>query len=142
MTKKSSTDTDRQSEDAAYDHLDFADTIRIRRIRVLGKHGVTDRERSVLRPLIVDVEITADLTTAQHSDNIVDTVNYSTVHKLVMQIVETHSYKLLESLAGAILDALFEDRRVLAARLRIGKPERLDGATPSITLARKNPSKR
>jgi 7,8-dihydroneopterin aldolase/epimerase/oxygenase len=142
MVKKSTTDTDRQSEDATYDHLDFADTIRIRRIRVLGKHGVTDRERSVLRPLIVDVEITADLTTAQHSDNIVDTVNYSTVHKLVMQIVETHSYKLLESLAGAILDALFEDQRVLAARLRIGKPERLDGATPSITLARKNPSKR
>jgi 7,8-dihydroneopterin aldolase/epimerase/oxygenase len=141
MAKKGSIENHRRNEEATYDPLDFADTIRIRRIRVLGKHGVTDRERSVLRPLIIDVEVTADLTKAQQSDNIADTVNYSTVHKLIMQIVETHSYRLLESLAGAILDALFEDERVLAARLRIGKPERLDGATPSITLARKNPKR-
>ena len=139
MAKASSRQTDKTSEDMMGDHLDFVDTIRIKRIRVLGKHGVTDRERSVLRPLIIDIDVQADLTRAQLSDNIADTVNYSTVHKLVMHIVETHSYKLLESLAGAILNALFEDERVLAARLRIGKPERLDGATPSITLTRKNP---
>ena len=38
-----------------------------------------------------------------------------------------------------MLDALFEDRRIRHATLRIAKPEVLDGATPSVTVRRENP---
>ncbi len=138
MGKSLDGEIEKQSDETSFEHLDATDTIRIRRIRVLGKHGVTERERSVLRPLIVDIEITANLSAAQQSDDINDTVNYSSVHKSVMHIIETRSHKLLESLAGKIIATLFEDKRILSARVRISKPERLDGATPSVTLARKN----
>ena len=119
----------------------FLDTIRIKRVKVAGKHGVTERERSVSRPLIIDVEIGADLSKAAHTDNIVDTVNYSTVHKLILNIVETQSHRLLESLANAIIETMFEDQRIVTARIRISKPERLDGATPSVTISRENPGR-
>ena len=59
-----------------------------------------------------------------------------------MRIVSTTSYALLERLAGDLLDAVFDDARVLRAQVTVSKPAILDGATPSVTLERANPRTR
>jgi len=118
---------------------DGCDRLGIDKIVASGKHGVTEEERAVAQPLEIALALKVDLRAAGKSDDLSDTVNYSSVHKRVVQIVETTSFKLLERLAGAIVEALFEDQRVLAARISIGKPARLRGATPTVTLVRSNP---
>ncbi len=117
----------------------MSDTIRLSGLRVWGKHGANPGERDQTQPFDIDLKITADLQTAQLSDELSDTVNYAAVHKTVVEIVEQQSYKLLERLAGEITKSLFADERVLAVRITIAKPNLLEGTTPSVTLSRRNP---
>ena len=55
-----------------------------------------------------------------------------------MAVVGGTSFALLERLAGAILEAVFEDDRVARAEVTLAKPHVLGGATPSVTLSRVN----
>lgn len=57
-------------------------------------------------------------------------------HRRVVEIVEQRSFDLLERLGGEMLDAMFEDERVRAAEVSIGKPGLLRGATATVTLRR------
>lgn len=114
------------------------DVIRIEKIIARGKHGVTEAEREQCLPLELSVELRIDLTKPGQTDDIDDTVNYSTLHRTIVGIVETKSRNLLERLAEDVIEVTFQDKRVRQATVWIGKPERLGGATPSVTLVRRN----
>jgi dihydroneopterin aldolase len=114
------------------------DCIRIEHIRVAGKHGVSAAERDACLPLEIDIFLTVDLQKAESSDALEDTVNYSAVRKRIVELVESTSFKLLEKLAGVVLNDLFCDPRILHGKICISKPQRLDGATPSVTIVRVN----
>lgn len=115
------------------------DRIAIHDIRARGRHGWTSEERATPQLLQIDVELDLDLQRAAASDELPDTVDYAALHRSIVAIVETSSYALLERLGAAVLAAIFEDRRVVCANVRIAKPELLDGATPSVRLHRENP---
>lgn len=114
------------------------DSIRLYGIRAWGKHGVTEEERDTLQPFDVEVELDLDLPKASSSDELNDTVDYALLHKQVVETVQSTSYKLLERLAGAVLDRLLVDSRIRAGKVTISKPERLNGATAAVTLRRIN----
>jgi 7,8-dihydroneopterin aldolase/epimerase/oxygenase len=126
------------AEKISYENLDC---IRIEGIQVNGKHGATAAEREACLALKVDVAIMADLTTAAATDELADTINYSLIRNQVVGVVQSTSHKLLESLAAEIIDEIFTDKRIKQARVRIAKPERLNGATPSVELLRINQPK-
>ncbi|MDQ6932553.1 MAG: dihydroneopterin aldolase [Candidatus Eremiobacteraeota bacterium] len=115
------------------------DLIELRGIRAQGKHGATAQEREEAQLLAVDVRVHLDLSPASRSDELTDTVDYDTVHQSIVRIVAERSYDLLERLAAELLDSIFADTRIAAAHVRIAKPSRLAGATPAVTLYRKNP---
>lgn len=115
------------------------DRIAIRDIRARGCHGWTSEERATPQLLTIDVELDLDLRCAGKSDDLADTVDYAALHRRIVEIVEASSYALLEKLGDAVLDAVFEDRRIVRASLCIAKPDLLDGASPSVTLHRENP---
>lgn len=114
------------------------DVIRITKIVARGKHGVTEVEREQELPLELSVELRMDLTKPSQTDDIDDTVNYSTLHRSIAAVVQTKSRCLLENLAADVLEVIFQDKRVKQATVCIAKPERLAGATPSVTLTRRN----
>ncbi|HTU83581.1 MAG TPA: dihydroneopterin aldolase [Candidatus Acidoferrales bacterium] len=118
------------------------DRIAIRGIRVLGRHGVYERERLAAQPFAVDLVVEIDARSAERSDDMSDTINYADLHQRVVEVVAGTSFALLERLAGEILSAAFEDARIARAEVTIGKPEILGGATPFVTLARENPRHR
>ncbi|MBS2004141.1 MAG: dihydroneopterin aldolase [Cyanobacteria bacterium SZAS LIN-5] len=114
------------------------DVIRIDKIVARGKHGVTAAEREQELPLELSVELLVDLSRAAQTDNIDDTINYSTLNQAIVSVVQTRSRHLIEKLAEDVLEVIFQDQRVRQATVRIAKPERLNGATPSVTLVRRN----
>ncbi len=89
---------------------------------------------------MLDVRVELDLSAVAQSDDVAQTVDYSTVYQAIVRIVEQHSYALLERLAAEVVTELFKDERIASAAVCVAKPERLTGATPAITLHRKNPS--
>lgn len=118
------------------------DRIAINGIRAMGAHGADPGERETLQPFLVDVELDCDLREAASTDALEATIDYATLHAKISEMIEQRSYVLLERLADEILGYIFLDPRVASATVRVGKPEKLRGATPSITLSRVNPRHR
>lgn len=116
------------------------DRIALRGIVARGRHGADPGERDAEQSFELHLEIDTDLRDAELSDRLEDTVDYAGIHRRVVAIVAQTSFALLERLGAEIVRELFSDSRIARARLTIGKPRLLDGATPSITLVRDNPA--
>lgn len=82
------------------------DKILLKGIQFYGYHGVSSVEREVGQKYAVDIEIPYDLKLAGKSDELKDTVNYSKVYKIVTEVGTTESFKLIETLAQKIADAI------------------------------------
>lgn len=99
----------------------MADKIILRGAQFHGKHGVSPEERIVGGRIIVDVEIEYNLSRAESSDDIADTISYSSVFKVIRALVEETESQLLERLAGKIVSALFEKFPVDAVTVNVRK---------------------
>jgi dihydroneopterin aldolase len=82
------------------------DCIRIIGLKFSAKHGVRPEEKLKEQPFEVDVEIRTDLSVPAASDNLNNTVNYSTVTAHVAEVVNGESCDLIERLAGRIVERL------------------------------------
>lgn len=111
--------------------------IALRNVRALGRHGADPGERTREQPFDIDLAVELDTSSAERSDELSDTMDYAVLHRRLVTEVATTSFALLERLASALLDVVFEDERVRYARLTIAKPGILAGATPSLTLERR-----
>ena len=99
------------------------DRITLHGMRFLGRHGVTLEERMEPQPFEVDVTMWADLAVAASSDELADTVDYSAVFGQVQEVVEQRSFRLIEALAGAVIDAVLAAQpRVASIEVRVRKP--------------------
>jgi len=112
------------------------DEIAITGIRVFGRHGAYAGEKDTAQAFDVALKLDVDLAAASTSDRLADTLDYAGIHRRVVAIVQQQSFDLLERLGAVILDAVFEDARVRAAEVSIGKPRLLEGATATVTLRR------
>lgn len=111
------------------------DRIVIRGIRAYGRHGANPGERDEAQPFDIEAELELDLSRARRSDVLADTVDYAALHARIVAIVQETSFVLLERLGEEILREIRTDERICAARVAIGKPGILQGATPAVEVA-------
>jgi dihydroneopterin aldolase len=120
----------------------LTDRIELRRLRVIGTHGVLPIEREQAQPFEVDVVIEADLWRASSSDALEDTIDYGQVAGTVEAIVGGESSKLLEHLAARVADAVLAiDGRIERVHITVWKlrppvPVDLDRAGVTVTRDR------
>jgi dihydroneopterin aldolase len=88
-----------------------------------GFHGVSPAEQDLGQRFVVDLEAQRDLRAAGLSDDLADTVSYSHLYRVVKQVVEGSSRKLLESLAEAIAQSVLDEFDVESVRVMVKKPE-------------------
>ena len=84
--------------------------------------GANDWERLVKQRLLIELRLLVDTTPAIESDQLEDSVNYRTISKQVVEIVEGSSFHLVESLAQKISDYCLSDKRVKRVTVVINKP--------------------
>ena len=80
----------------------MSDAIYLRGMEFEGRHGVGEDERSLPQIIELDIEVRADLSGPGASDDLDQTINYSSVFEVCRARVEEHSYHLLEALGEAI----------------------------------------
>jgi dihydroneopterin aldolase len=100
---------------------DRPDTILLQGIRLEGRHGASDDERSMPQLFEVDLVVEADLAPAARSDELADTVDYGLLVEICRTTVETGSYRLLERIAGTIAERVLATPGVLACTVRVRK---------------------
>ena len=119
----------------------MTDTIELRGMRIIARHGANVGEQDVPQPFDLDVLLEVNFERAKTSDELADTYDYAALHRDITLIVTSRRYNLLERLGTDILTRIFEDKRVHAAALSIGKPNLLAGATPVVTQRAINPNR-
>ena len=131
------------------DTTPIADEILLEGMRFYAYHGVNPEERALGQRFSVDVAVAVDLRQAGQSDDLVDTVSYSAVYKLVRRIVEGEPRNLIEAVAESIAaEILAGFPPVERVSVTVRKPEAplkgslLDAAGVRITRSRTDGSER
>ena len=98
------------------------DRIYIRDLLVRCIVGIYPEERREKQDVINNNVLQADLRKAGESDDIDDTVNYKTIKKEVLNMVQRSEYYLLEKLAEQIAGIALKDSAVQRVDVSIDKP--------------------
>jgi 7,8-dihydroneopterin aldolase/epimerase/oxygenase len=100
-----------------------ADRIELRGLKVHGRHGVFEHERTNGQDFLVDVTVWIDLDRAAASDDLADTYDYSVLARLAADIVAGPPRNLIESVGGEIAERVMDDERVHAVEVVVHKPQ-------------------
>jgi FolB domain-containing protein len=100
----------------------MTDQIHIRDLLIRAILGINDDERTNLQDVLVNLTLHVDTGPAAASDDIADAVNYRTLTKDIIALVESSRCLLVERLAGEIADLCLRDPRVEAVEVTVDKP--------------------
>ncbi len=98
------------------------DQIHIKDLLLRAIIGINDEERRNRQDVLLNLVLYADTRAAGASDDIADAVNYRTLTKKVIHLVEESQFYLVEKLAAEIAALCLEDSRVEAVDVRVEKP--------------------
>lgn len=98
------------------------DRILVKDLLVRGIIGVNDWERETKQDILVNLEIGIDARLAGRTDEMDDSLNYRTVAKSVIALVESSEYRLVEALATEIARVITIDHGAARVRVRVEKP--------------------
>ena len=87
------------------------------------KLGYYDFEKEKAQKVKFSLEIDYEDKKPTNDKDIKSIVNYGTVVKLITKLVKKKHYNFLETLAEAVFDELFEDKRIAKIMLKIEKLE-------------------
>ncbi len=106
---------------------DQTDTILLEGIEIPAALGVTAAERKMRRPVLIDLEVERDLSSAGKSDRISDTVNYKHIFDVVEEVAASQEHRLVEALADRIATRLLAEFPLDAVTIAVRKPKPIAG---------------
>lgn len=98
------------------------DQIQIKDLLLRTIIGINEEERRNRQDVLINLVLYADTRAAGVSDDIDDTVNYRTITKRIIKLVEESTFYLVEKMAAAIAAICLEDPRVQEVSVRVEKP--------------------
>lgn len=99
----------------------MGDRILLRGIRVRARHGASDAERSREQDFEIDIECGIDAAAAARTDDLADTVDYARLRSIAISTVTGGSYRLLETVAERVAQAVLAELRPPWMRVRVTK---------------------
>ncbi len=103
----------------------MADRIMIKDLLIRAIIGVNDDERENRQDVVINITMYTDTRAAGRSDDIEDTINYRTITKQVISLVEASRYFLVEKMAEEIAKHCLADERVQRVEVSIEKTSAL-----------------
>lgn len=97
------------------------DIIFIETLRLETQVGIYPRERAAPQAVEIDLQIGVSTASAGASDDIRDTIDYSTVVERLRADLSHHPFNLLEALAEHVATLLLEEFGASWVRVRVAK---------------------
>lgn len=98
------------------------DVLALRGLRVAGRHGALESERSTAQDFVVDAALLLDTGPAAASDDLADTVDYGALAERLATVIAGPPVELIETLAQRLADTCLADPRVREVELCVHKP--------------------
>jgi D-erythro-7,8-dihydroneopterin triphosphate epimerase len=115
----------------------MADQIEIKDLMLRTIVGINPEERRDRQDVLINITLDADTRAAGRSDDIADAVNYRTIAKQVIHLVENSQFFLVERMAAEIAHICLQDQGVERARVTVEKPGALRFArSVGVTIVR------
>ncbi|MCH2540206.1 MAG: dihydroneopterin aldolase [Anaerolineales bacterium] len=113
------------------------DQIEITDLHLRAIIGIKPDERQNHQDILINITLDIDTRPAALSDDIADAVNYRTITKSVINLVENSRFFLVEKLATAVAQVCLEEQRVQKVRVSVEKPSALRfAASVGVTIER------
>ncbi|MCH8505532.1 MAG: dihydroneopterin triphosphate 2'-epimerase [Ectothiorhodospiraceae bacterium] len=104
--------------------LEFS-RIRVKALRLRTYVGFNKEEQEKRQDVVVNITVDYDALRAARSDRPEEALNYRTITKQVIDLVENNRFLLLEKLVHDILATVLEHRAVHWAQVEVDKPHAL-----------------
>jgi len=101
--------------------------------------GVYEHEKLNPQKVIINIDLTVSEDKHDIDDKLAGVVCYETIVNKIKNIIAAGHVNLVETLAEQFADACLEDSRVIAARVRLEKPQAIsEAASVGIEIERSN----
>jgi FolB domain-containing protein len=115
------------------------DHIHIRDLSIDCIIGTKPDERVNKQTVVINVTLGCDLARAGKSDCLEDTINYRTLKKQIVAMVETSEFFLVEKMAEEVVQICLATDGVMQARVSVDKPGALTKArSVAVEIEREN----
>lgn len=115
--------------------------IKLETIRVFAYHGCLDEEAKIGSDYLVNLQITTNLLPSAISDNLTDTIDYVTLHKIVVDEMDIRA-KLLEHVAYRIITKIHQQlpnvNHTKVAVTKVNPP--IGGDVAGVTIVMETPN--
>ncbi|MBQ0743530.1 MAG: dihydroneopterin aldolase [Pseudomonas sp.] len=108
------------------------DQVFIKGLSVEAVIGVYDWERTILQPLVLDLEMSWDIRAAAAGDDLSATLDYAAVSTRVLEYVASTQFQLVEALAEHVAALVMQEFSVPWLRLRVTKPGAIEQASGGV----------
>ncbi|MDQ4012004.1 MAG: dihydroneopterin aldolase [Actinomycetota bacterium] len=98
------------------------DRITLTGLRVHGRHGVHEHERTHGQDFLIDATVWLDLGPAAATDQLTATLDYGALAERAARIVGGEPCNLIETVAARIATDVLSDQRVQAVEVTVHKP--------------------
>jgi len=117
------------------------DRIHIRDLALRCLIGVFPEERREKQDVIINIVLECDHRAAARSDKLEDAVDYKSIKKNVVALVEVSRFNLIETLADRIAALCLENPRVSSVTVTVDKPGALRFArSVAVEITRTRPA--
>lgn len=100
-------------------------TIRIKNLRLRTYIGINDDEIKNKQDVVINVRIQYHADAAASSDQMDNALNYRTITKQIISLVESNRFYLLEKLTAEVLALASAHSSVIFAEVEVDKPHAL-----------------
>ena len=98
------------------------DQVEIKDLHLRTIIGINDEERRDRQDVLINVTLYADTRKAGASDRVEDGLNYRSIAKRIIRLVEGSSFHLVEKMATEVAAICLEDEAVERVRVSVEKP--------------------
>lgn len=116
-----------------------AEVIQLRGLRLSCVCGALPEEQERRQPYEFDIDVSADLSAACRSDDLVDTLDYGAVLDAIETVTRDESFQLFEAMAERVAAAVLADPRASQVTVEVRKlrpPVTQDLASSGIRITR------
>ncbi len=100
----------------------------VRDLECLALIGIYEHEKLKPQRIIVNIDLSVQESDAPMDDDISHVVSYEIIAKKVESILAEGHINLVETLCEKVAQSCLKDKRVLAARVRVEKPDIIPNA--------------
>jgi D-erythro-7,8-dihydroneopterin triphosphate epimerase len=110
--------------------------VKIKKLFLRAFVGYNDHEVGKLQDLIINIEMEYDSHACRFTDSQLDAMDYKSITKEIVTVVENQTFNLIETVAQKILDVIMKEKKVLRATVEVDKVHALRFAdSVSVTLS-------